>query len=123
MSLICIDAGHGGHDPGAVNHNVGVTEKSLTLKIAALLGEALASVGHDVFFTRELDVFVPWARGAKSRMKRGLTFLFQSISMRRQMGRPAVLKPGTVQARLEVPLWRLRFIPACAARMPRLTAV
>lgn len=59
MSLICIDAGHGGHDPGAVNHNVGVTEKSLTLKIAALLGAALASVGHDVFFTRELDVFVP----------------------------------------------------------------
>ena len=42
MSLICIDAGHGGHDPGAVNHNVGVTEKSLTLKIAALLGAALA---------------------------------------------------------------------------------
>ena len=35
MSLICIDAGHGGHDPGAVNHNVGVTEKSLTLKITA----------------------------------------------------------------------------------------
>ena len=37
MSLICIDAGHGGHDPGAVNPNVGITEKSLTLKIAALL--------------------------------------------------------------------------------------
>ena len=26
---ICIDPGHGGYDPGAVNHNVGVTEKAL----------------------------------------------------------------------------------------------
>ena len=38
---ICIDPGHGGYDPGAVNHNVGVTEKSLALKIAALLGDFL----------------------------------------------------------------------------------
>ena len=56
---ICIDPGHGGYDPGAVNHNVGVTEKSLALKIAALLGGELASRGYDVFFTRELDTFIP----------------------------------------------------------------
>ena len=49
---ICIDPGHGGYDPGAVNHNVGVTEKALALKIAALLGGELASRGYDVFFTR-----------------------------------------------------------------------
>ena len=42
---ICIDPGHGGYDPGAVNHNVGVTEKALALKIAALLGGELASRG------------------------------------------------------------------------------
>ena len=56
---ICIDPGHGGYDPGAVNHNVGVTEKALSLKIAALLGGELASRGYDVFFTRELDTFIP----------------------------------------------------------------
>ena len=56
---ICVDPGHGGYDPGAVNHNVGVTEKSLALKIAALLGGELASRGYDVFFTRELDTFIP----------------------------------------------------------------
>ena len=56
---ICIDPGHGGYDPGAVNHNVGVTEKALALKIAALLGGELASRGYDVFFTRELDTFIP----------------------------------------------------------------
>ena len=56
---ICIDPGHGGYDPGAVNHNVGVTEKALALKIAALLGGELASRGYDVFFTRELDQFIP----------------------------------------------------------------
>ena len=56
---ICIDPGHGGYDPGAVNHNVGVTEKALALKIAALVGGELASRGYDVFFTRELDTFIP----------------------------------------------------------------
>ena len=56
---ICIDPGHGGYDPGAVNHNVGITEKALALKIAALLGGELASRGYDVFFTRELDQFIP----------------------------------------------------------------
>lgn len=56
---ICIDPGHGGYDPGAVNHNVGVTEKALALKIAGLLGDELASRGYDVFFTRELDQFIP----------------------------------------------------------------
>ena len=56
---ICVDPGHGGYDPGAVNHNVGVTEKALALKIAALLGGELASRGYDVFFTRELDQFIP----------------------------------------------------------------
>ena len=56
---ICIDPGHGGYDPGAVNHNVGVTEKSLSLKIAGLLGDELVSRGYDVFFTRELDQFIP----------------------------------------------------------------
>ena len=44
---ICIDPGHGGYDPGAVNHNVGVTEKALALKIAALLGGELASRGYE----------------------------------------------------------------------------
>lgn len=56
---ICIDPGHGGYDPGAVNHNVGVTEKALALKIAALVGGELATRGYDVFFTRELDTFIP----------------------------------------------------------------
>jgi N-acetylmuramoyl-L-alanine amidase len=57
-SRIVIDAGHGGHDPGAM---VGSrTEASITLDIALRLEKLLSKQpGIEVVLTRRTDVFVP----------------------------------------------------------------
>ena len=54
--LICIDAGHGGKDSGAVGN--GVIEKDVALKTALIIGEMLKEQGFDVVFTRTSDVYV-----------------------------------------------------------------
>lgn len=56
MSKIVIDAGHGGKDTGAVNGDL--YEKAAALKVAKLVGGALAAKGHTVLYTRSSDVFV-----------------------------------------------------------------
>ncbi len=55
---ICIDAGHGGYDPGAVGPG-GTKEKDVTLVISLLLAEKLRVAGQEVILTREGDV-VTW---------------------------------------------------------------
>lgn len=55
---ICIDAGHGGYDPGAVGPG-GTKEKDVTLVISLLLAEKLRVAGQEVILTREGDV-VKW---------------------------------------------------------------
>jgi len=58
VSRVVIDAGHGGHDPGA--HGNGVTESELTLDVALRLQKLLAAVpGMEVVMTRDTDVFIP----------------------------------------------------------------
>lgn len=54
--IICIDAGHGGKDPGAVGN--GVIEKNVALKTALAVGELLKKQGFEVVYTRTSDVFV-----------------------------------------------------------------
>ena len=58
MATICIDAGHGGTDPGAVSHD-NIKEKSITLAIATLLRKRLLGAGQQVLLTRNNDIFVP----------------------------------------------------------------
>ena len=67
---VCLDAGHGGSDPGAVNANLGIAEKKLTLQIAGYVRDALNS------------------RGVR----------FQFISMLRQILMRAALRHGTLPA-------------------------
>ena len=56
---IVIDAGHGGHDPGAVGPNK-LYEKDVVLDIALKLKKILsADTGNEIFLTREKDVFIP----------------------------------------------------------------
>lgn len=56
---IVIDAGHGGHDPGAVGAT-GVREKDVVLDAALKLREALEARGpYRVALTRDADRFVP----------------------------------------------------------------
>jgi N-acetylmuramoyl-L-alanine amidase len=52
---VCIDAGHGGKDAGAVNGKR--YEKNDTLKIAMRLGKVLAANGIEVSYTRTTDVY------------------------------------------------------------------
>lgn len=57
--LVVIDAGHGGHDPGAISTVTGQREKDATLAIArAIRDELLASGRVRVALTREDDRFL-----------------------------------------------------------------
>ncbi len=57
--LVVIDAGHGGHDPGAISPVTGQREKDATLAIAhAIKDELLASGRVRVALTREDDRFL-----------------------------------------------------------------
>ncbi|MDQ7085694.1 MAG: N-acetylmuramoyl-L-alanine amidase [Sulfurovum sp.] len=54
--LIVIDAGHGGHDSGAVGG--GEKEKDVVLQIAKRLEKELKKRGHPVYMTRKKDYFL-----------------------------------------------------------------
>src|SRR3989338_11588630 len=56
IRTIVIDAGHGGHDPGASHH--GLREKHLALDIARRLRTNLQEAGLTVVMTRETDQFI-----------------------------------------------------------------
>jgi N-acetylmuramoyl-L-alanine amidase len=56
---IVIDAGHGGHDPGAVGPNK-LYEKDVVLDIALKLRDILsANQNYEIFLTRDKDIFIP----------------------------------------------------------------
>jgi N-acetylmuramoyl-L-alanine amidase len=58
VSRIVIDAGHGGHDPGAQGH--GLNEAELTLDVALRLQKLLLKQpGVEVVMTRDTDAFIP----------------------------------------------------------------
>jgi N-acetylmuramoyl-L-alanine amidase len=58
VSRIVIDAGHGGHDPGA--HGSGINEAELTLDVALRVQRLLQKQpGIEVVMTRDTDVFIP----------------------------------------------------------------
>lgn len=53
---VCLDPGHGGHDPGAVG--CGLEEAAVNLDTALRLRDQLVAAGYSVLMTRETDVFV-----------------------------------------------------------------
>ena len=55
---IVVDAGHGGHDPGAIGPR-GVREKDVTLAIARRLATRLRTLGFEVVLTRRGDRYLP----------------------------------------------------------------
>lgn len=55
--IIALDAGHGGSDVGAIGPT-GVTEKSVTLRVAKALQEKLEDAGATVLMTRTTDTEV-----------------------------------------------------------------
>jgi N-acetylmuramoyl-L-alanine amidase len=60
VQTIVVDAGHGGHDPGATHH--GLREKDLTLDIARRLSTELQSRGFSTVMTRDRDEFISLSR-------------------------------------------------------------
>ena len=54
--IVVLDAGHGGHDPGATAN--GLREKDINLKAILQLGEMLESQGIDVRYTRKTDIYL-----------------------------------------------------------------
>lgn len=58
---ICLDAGHGGSDPGAQNRSVGISEKQVTLDITMRLADMLRAEGWNVVMTRTVDRDVSYA--------------------------------------------------------------
>ncbi|MBM3929490.1 MAG: N-acetylmuramoyl-L-alanine amidase [Sphingomonadales bacterium] len=57
--LVVIDAGHGGHDPGAISPDGRLQEKDLTLKVARAIRDELVSSGRArVALTRDDDRFL-----------------------------------------------------------------
>ena len=60
--VVVIDAGHGGHDPGAVGRIS--KEKNINLKVALAVGKLIEQNCKDVkvIYTRKRDVFVPLNR-------------------------------------------------------------
>lgn len=54
---IIVDAGHGGHDTGAIGPT-GVYEKDVTLGVARELAALLRNRGYEVVLTRDSDVFL-----------------------------------------------------------------
>lgn len=55
MPLVCVDAGHGGNDPGAVGPG-GELEKDVNLAVARYIRVYVSRCGHQVVLTRDSDV-------------------------------------------------------------------
>jgi N-acetylmuramoyl-L-alanine amidase len=73
---VCIDPGHGGIDPGAVNGEL--REKDVALAVAQHLEVELAARAHHVVMTRNSDVFIDLYRRAAIANEAGCA-LFVSI--------------------------------------------
>lgn len=59
QKIIIIDAGHGGHDPGAIGV-AGIQEKNINLSIAKILRDILKKNSqYKVIMTRDTDIFLP----------------------------------------------------------------
>lgn len=55
---VCLDAGHGGSDPGAVNEIFGINEKDVSLSIAKKLELILRERKYNPILIRDKDEFI-----------------------------------------------------------------
>jgi N-acetylmuramoyl-L-alanine amidase len=69
VRTICLDAGHGGRDPG--NQASGRQEKDLTMRLTAELRDQLQKAGFKVVFSRTSDRYIEHTERANIARKRG----------------------------------------------------
>ena len=69
MTLVCIDAGHGGSDPGALGN--GLKEKDITLSIAKKMGVFLEKNNINVMYTRTGDTYPTLAERSQMANNKG----------------------------------------------------
>jgi N-acetylmuramoyl-L-alanine amidase len=75
VKRVIIDAGHGGHDTGAIGKS-GAREKDIALKIALKLAHRLRKAGLEVLMTRDDDAFIRLdERTAFANRRRGDLFI------------------------------------------------
>lgn len=106
LDKIVLDAGHGGHDPGARGNKL--REKDITLDVVKRLGELIkARTDIEVVYTRTTDVFVPlWERTKIANEAGGKVFL--SIHVNANKNKKAsgfetyLLRPGKTDAAVAV---------------------
>ena len=72
MAKICLDAGHGGSDPGACGY--GRKEKDDVLKVVKRVGALLKGAGHDIYYTRTNDIYESPTQKAKEANSAGVVF-------------------------------------------------
>ncbi len=84
--LVVVDAGHGGHDPGAMDAR-GHREKDIVLKFAHALRRALRKRGYRVIMTRDGDTFLKLReRAAVARRNHATLFISIHADKFRQRG-------------------------------------
>jgi N-acetylmuramoyl-L-alanine amidase len=88
VRTIAIDAGHGGHDPGAIGKS-GLKEKNITLDVAKRLAVLVKDrLGCNIVMTRDTDVFIPLEQRPFIAKSRGAD-LFVSIHVNANRKRKA----------------------------------
>jgi N-acetylmuramoyl-L-alanine amidase len=86
---VVLDAGHGGHDPGAVGPS-GLYEKNVALDIAIRVKQIIKKThpSYEVILTRETDVFIPLPQRAEIANKHNAD-LFLSVHANASTNRKA----------------------------------
>jgi N-acetylmuramoyl-L-alanine amidase len=73
--ILFLDAGHGAHDPGAINTSTGLKEKDVVLDVCLLMKEML-SPDVEVILSRNSDLFLPLSkRSMKANLSKADAFL------------------------------------------------
>lgn len=101
MTIIVLDPGHGGQDPGAVRH--GLQEKELALDIARKTRDALLPYAVDVYMTRNSDIDLGLAERAELANRLGANyFLSLHVNAGGGTGFESYIHPGAGARTLEL---------------------
>jgi len=106
LDKIVLDAGHGGHDPGARGN--GLREKDITLDVVKRLGKLIETrTDIEVVYTRDSDVFVPlWERTKIANEAGGKVFLSIHVNANKNKNASGfetyLLRPGKTDAAIAV---------------------